>query len=292
MVNICLCGSHTVSNATYSTPPLWCGSSCKWCFDLCGCIPIQLICENRLMAPVCRFLYLSVYARLCCANRQSLNPGGWQMWVFISDWLCIVVTRQVWFCFTEWRRTSVWRAVWPLDGAGLLWWWWAKRSWGTLLLVLMASLWESHIALMHLISQNVPWGPIWVQRVNVKVTQLCPTLWDPVNCSPPGSSVHGILQAGMLEWVAMPFQGVSQPQDQTRVSCFVVRLLLSEPLRGWGCIILSKGGPCREGHWICKNGLLEHPYNVSFQILLLYLQWWEALYLLRQAVSSRKTSDS
>ena len=37
------------------------------------------------------------------------------------------------------------------------------------------------------------------------VTQLCPTLWDPTDCSLPGSSVHGILQARVLEWVAIPF---------------------------------------------------------------------------------------
>ena len=37
------------------------------------------------------------------------------------------------------------------------------------------------------------------------VTQACPTLCDPVDCSPPGSSVHGILQARILEWVAIPF---------------------------------------------------------------------------------------
>jgi len=33
---------------------------------------------------------------------------------------------------------------------------------------------------------------------------LCPTLWDAVDCSPPGSSAHGVLQARILEWVAMP----------------------------------------------------------------------------------------
>ena len=33
------------------------------------------------------------------------------------------------------------------------------------------------------------------------VAQSCPTLWDPVDCSPPGSSVHGVLQARILEWV-------------------------------------------------------------------------------------------
>ena len=37
--------------------------------------------------------------------------------------------------------------------------------------------------------------------------QLCPTLGDPMNYSPPGSSVHGILQARILEWVAMPSSG-------------------------------------------------------------------------------------
>ena len=38
-----------------------------------------------------------------------------------------------------------------------------------------------------------------------EVAQSCPTLWDPVDCSPPGSSAHGILQARILEWVAISF---------------------------------------------------------------------------------------
>ena len=41
--------------------------------------------------------------------------------------------------------------------------------------------------------------------MKVLVTQSCPTLCDPVDCSPPGSSVHGMLQARTLEWAAMPF---------------------------------------------------------------------------------------
>ena len=52
------------------------------------------------------------------------------------------------------------------------------------------------------------------------VIQLCLTLWDPMDYSPPGSSVHGILQARILEWVAMPSSGgSSQPRDWTRISC-------------------------------------------------------------------------
>ena len=41
--------------------------------------------------------------------------------------------------------------------------------------------------------------------VKVKVTQLCPTLSDPMDCSLPGSSVHGIFQARVLEWGAIAF---------------------------------------------------------------------------------------
>ena len=53
-----------------------------------------------------------------------------------------------------------------------------------------------------------------------EVTQSCPTLCDPVDCSPPGSSVHGILQARILEWVAISFsREFSQPRDGTWVSC-------------------------------------------------------------------------
>ena len=53
-----------------------------------------------------------------------------------------------------------------------------------------------------------------------EIAQSCPTLCDPVDCSPPGSSVHGILQARRLEWVAISFsRGSSQPRDQTCPCC-------------------------------------------------------------------------
>ena len=52
------------------------------------------------------------------------------------------------------------------------------------------------------------------------VTQSCPTLCDPTGCSPPGSSVHGIFQARILERVAMPsYRRSNRPRDQTQVSC-------------------------------------------------------------------------
>ena len=46
-------------------------------------------------------------------------------------------------------------------------------------------------------------------KVKVLVAQLCLTLYDPMNCSLPGSSIHGILQARILEWVAIPFSSGS-----------------------------------------------------------------------------------
>ena len=53
----------------------------------------------------------------------------------------------------------------------------------------------------------------------VVVALSCPALCDPKDCSPPGSSVHGILQTSILEWVASSFsRGSSQCRDQTRVS--------------------------------------------------------------------------
>ena len=56
------------------------------------------------------------------------------------------------------------------------------------------------------------------------VTQSCVTLCNPMDCSLPGSSVHGILQARILEWLAIPFsRGSSQPRNQTRVSCIAGR---------------------------------------------------------------------
>ena len=56
--------------------------------------------------------------------------------------------------------------------------------------------------------------------VVVLCAQLCPTPCDPVDCSPPGSSVHGVLQARVLEGLAIPFcRGSSQPWGRTRVSC-------------------------------------------------------------------------
>ena len=58
------------------------------------------------------------------------------------------------------------------------------------------------------------------EKVKVLVTQSCPTLCDPMDCSPPGSSVHGILQARIPQWVSISFsEGSSHPRDRSHISC-------------------------------------------------------------------------
>ena len=60
--------------------------------------------------------------------------------------------------------------------------------------------------------------------MKVLVAQSHPTLCNPMDCSPPGSSVHGILQRRTLAWVAIPFtRGSSRPRDRIWVSCIAGR---------------------------------------------------------------------
>ena len=61
-------------------------------------------------------------------------------------------------------------------------------------------------------------------KVKVSVAHLCPTLCDPMDCSSPGSSVHGLFHTKILEWVAISFfSGSSQPRNRTQVSCITGR---------------------------------------------------------------------
>ena len=68
-------------------------------------------------------------------------------------------------------------------------------------------------------------NPIYLSQFSVLVTRSCPILCDPMDYSPPpGSSVHGILQARILEWVARLFaRQSSQLRDWTLVSCIAGR---------------------------------------------------------------------
>ena len=77
----------------------------------------------------------------------------------------------------------------------------------------------------------VMWAKYWSFSFSISPSNVCSGvrvhwvasvmfLWDPLDCSPPGSSVHGILQARILEWFAMPSSKESSwPRDQTCISC-------------------------------------------------------------------------
>ena len=65
-----------------------------------------------------------------------------------------------------------------------------------------------------------------------QVAQSCPTLSDPMDCSPPGSSVHEIFQARMLEWVAISFS-ISNPGTERRSPALQADSLPTEPLSYW-----------------------------------------------------------
>ena len=96
------------------------------------------------------------------------------------------------------------------DGAPALF-----RCWIVILLTPLPTI-QSHPRLSALLITF----PVWT----VLAAQLCSTLCDPMDCSPPGSSVHGILQARVLEWVAIAFsRGSSWPRDRTLVSCLAGR---------------------------------------------------------------------
>ena len=87
---------------------------------------------------------------------------------------------------------------------------------------------------------------LWPENQNIKqkrycnkiqwseVAQSCPTLCDPVDCRPPGSSVHGILQARILEWIAISFsRGFSWSRDRTHFSCIAGRCFNLWAPREW-----------------------------------------------------------
>ena len=98
--------------------------------------------------------------------------------------------------------------------------------------------------------------------------QECLTLCDPMNCSQPGSYIHGILQASILEWVAMPFtRGSSWPRMWTRISSsscvagvfFFFFFFTTEPLEKPLCIYIS----VQFSHSVMSDSLrphgLQHP---------------------------------
>ena len=93
------------------------------------------------------------------------------------------------------------------------------------------SLWK--MILQSLLGSCLPRSAPLLVCVHVcSVALSCPTLCDPMDYSPPGSSVHGIFQARTLEWIAVSFsRGSSSPRNRTGVSCIAGGFFIAEPTR-------------------------------------------------------------
>ena len=90
--------------------------------------------------------------------------------------------------------------------------------------------------------------------------QSCPTLCDPIDCSPPGSSVHGVLQARILEWVAVPSsKGSSRPRGQTCISC-------DSCIEAHSLLLSHQGSP--------KDSTVMAFKAYPVTIILWFLQFW------------------
>ena len=92
---------------------------------------------------------------------------------------------------------------------------------------------------------------LWRNGMKVLVIQLCPTLCNSMDCSSPGSSDHGILQARILEWVSIPFSGdLSNTEIKPGSPALQADSLPTEPLGSaegwWASVLLHLGWGERE----------------------------------------------
>ena len=122
--------------------------------------------------------------------------------------------------------------------------------------------------LLHVTWSQNKWSP-----AAAKSLQSCPTLYDPMNGSLPGSSVHGILQTRILEWIAMSFSwGSSQPRAQTWVSyiagVFFTIWSPGKPKPPTNLLTWSSPFPKPHGCIMCTHGETLHSYKK-----LMWLDW-------------------
>ena len=117
----------------------------------------------------------------------------------LKQWFLTIRTLTHCFLVNNWWNSDLWGSWFPIPTANI-------TAYGTTLLAvrLPTERLEDHI---------------FVWCLESEVAQSCLTLCDLMDCSLPGSSVHEIFQARVLEWVAISFsRGSSQPRDRTRVS--------------------------------------------------------------------------
>ena len=136
------------------------------------------------------------------------------------------------------------------------------QLWWPLFLYLCFSFWKSEAAFLEYSLPNLRASAVLLCCAVCLVAQSCPTLDDSMDCSLPGSSVHGILQARILEWVAIPFsRGSSWPRDWTGVSCIAGRF--------------STVWAIREPQYFCVNFYIYYLGDFTSIFLLCQKQVWQ-----------------
>ena len=119
----------------------------------------------------------------------------------------------------------------------------------------------------------------WECSYQYKVTFIVSDSFGPMDHSPPGSSVHGILQARILDWVTMPYsRGSSQHKDWTRVSC----------LLQWQAGSLPLAPPRKPFHisTTCNNPKWKQPFDSDLQITQHWLENYFGLTLFGPDITS------
>ena len=108
-------------------------------------------------------------------------------------------------------------------------------------------------------------------KMKVLVTQSCPTLCNPRGCNPPDSSVHGLLQARILEWIAIASRVSSQPRGQTVVSYTAGEFFTEPPGKSKNTAV---GLPCPPPENLLHPGI--EPVSLMSPALAGGLATWEA----------------
>ena len=113
-----------------------------------------------------------------------------------------------------------------------------------------------------------------------KLLQLCPILCNPKNCSLSVSSVHGILQARILEWVATPsFRGFSQPRDSLVSSALAGRFLN-----------ISASLEANAHQYMLKHKKYQHGHTGEHQQWIEYQRTWQMCHVLQRSCFSLEHS--
>ena len=160
-------------------------------------------------------IYQYVHLRYCCIYIGTHFPSVGQS---MADWI-------------HGSRTYGYRwspALCHCINLNILRFWYPQGSWTNLPWILKGNCMASHV-LYRQIQLRRPNYQLKLGREDIvwKVTQSYLTLCDSMDCSSPGSSIHGVLQAKILEWVAIPFsRGSSQTRDRTQVWSKVIIWLL------------------------------------------------------------------